>query len=549
MRIPAVKFLIFIIYLLTAFIIYQPALKAPFYLDDFTKLKANEKIYAQGLLPTLKHNFTNRSQLADRPILIASTWINYKLFGMNPQGFKFFNILFHALTSFALFTLLHILLRRHRQTTSIAIPTLLGLFYLLHPVHSFAINFILQRGVILAGLFGLLGLTSFLRYQENKKNSDYLASILFILLSFFCKPTGIAFAFIIGLYLWLFSTDTKRQKLLTLIPFLLIALIPLYYKLILHLNSHENTLPWYEYFTIQLRNYFIYLKLFFIPLNLHFFYEVQNNPNPWHFFSWLAMGTHSVIIVIAIKCRKSIPIFTFCVLSVYLAFMPESSIFPIKHLFFEYRSYLPFIFITLAVAVFLTKYPSTRNQFALAFIITILGILCIIRNHELRNDTSWRLTEVYRNPANHDLNYPAISILINTRGILTALEFLDQLCQNFPGHGEYFILRDILNQQDLHPYLLNNKAFSSISKTQLTSYWYTLNTTLNRYNNKKLLLPIKYHYFYSRLNDLKRAKIINQYKNMLKIFRPENLRDLPPETQHKLLNEIKESKRILSITP
>lgn len=141
---------------------YIPALDAPFVMDDEATIDASSVWSAPPGFPT-----------AGRPIVLASLAANYevnRLLGVNQErdpggpykavGYRMFNVLLHLLTAALLFGVL----RRAMRETAIPedwraiadpIASTVCIIWLLHPIQSEVIDYIVQRSEAIASLFYL----------------------------------------------------------------------------------------------------------------------------------------------------------------------------------------------------------------------------------------------------------------------------------------------------------------------------------------------------------------------------------------------------------
>lgn len=105
----------------------------------------------------LVHSGSHKSY---RPLCVLTFRLNYYLGGLDPWGYHLGNVLCHAATT-ALFT--HLARRLLVRT----FPTLVaGLLFAAHPIHTEAVAGVVGRADVLACLFYLLTLLSYLRYVE-----------------------------------------------------------------------------------------------------------------------------------------------------------------------------------------------------------------------------------------------------------------------------------------------------------------------------------------------------------------------------------------------
>src|SRR5204862_8173167 len=92
-----------------------------------------------------------------RPGLEIFYGIQYHLFGLNPQGYHFTNILLHVINSSLIFYCLKTILRRPGMALTVA------LLFLLHPVQSEAVACVSGISNLLYGLVCLLSCLFYFR--------------------------------------------------------------------------------------------------------------------------------------------------------------------------------------------------------------------------------------------------------------------------------------------------------------------------------------------------------------------------------------------------
>jgi len=142
---------------------YVPALRAPFLADDWVTIVAASRLESPAGMPT-----------AGRPLVMASLDANYqvnRLLGVDQKadpdgpnkaiGYRLFNLLVHLLTGALLFGVLRRALREGpipSDWRAIADPIAgtVASLWLLHPIQSEVINYVVQRSESLASLFYLL---------------------------------------------------------------------------------------------------------------------------------------------------------------------------------------------------------------------------------------------------------------------------------------------------------------------------------------------------------------------------------------------------------
>lgn len=361
--------LLFFCFIFIGFIIYQNGLYSSYIFEDDTlDITQSEPFFRQGLIPTLIH-FFNTPTLSDseRPITALSFWVNYKIFGPDPLGFRLVSLFIHALVCFSIFFLCKNWPGVNPSSLAAAAAALL---FLVHPLHVSAVQlFVVERAVLLAGLFGICSLIFFLKYIRSPKRIFLGLSLTCLVLSVLSKPDGVAFLLILLGFITFFRI---RLPLWAYPTFFLIPSILLVF-FVLNLHPINPLMAWYKYLSVQTRVTAAYLWLFFWPFDLNSLYSIKPDPNIFHNGSWaFILGHLSVLTIIFGYLRKYNVPFFLAGISIYLAFIPESSFFPLQTYLYEYRAYLPYIFLSVLIYLFILKMPQPKIGVA------ILLCICVI---------------------------------------------------------------------------------------------------------------------------------------------------------------------------
>lgn len=141
---------------LLATAIYVNALGHGFVFDDLGLVVSNKQIQnINGLLDL----FTSGGWRTYRPVRTASYAIDYGLFGLNPAGFRGFNVFYHVLNGTLLFFIFRTILGQPR-------PALLAaVLFIVHPIQTDSVTYISGRRDLLFTLFYLIGFYAFIRYR------------------------------------------------------------------------------------------------------------------------------------------------------------------------------------------------------------------------------------------------------------------------------------------------------------------------------------------------------------------------------------------------
>ncbi|MDY6905809.1 MAG: tetratricopeptide repeat protein [Thermodesulfobacteriota bacterium] len=379
------------IIVLTGILIYSNTFGVPFVFDDVPNIIDNPHIRMTALTP---------EQLADavqgpaghRPLAYLSFAFNYFFHEYHVFGYHLINLIIHLITGLLVFLTARQTLRL-TGTDNRFIPVLAAVLWLVSPVHTQAVTYIVQRMTAMATMFYLLALFLYIKariIQTNTKMQTKRAALFFVasLLSWICalgaKEIAATLPVFVFLYEWFFfqNLDTdwlRRQTVWILGLCVVVTFIAFYY---LGTTPLERILKVYNYrdFTLvqrlltEPRIVLYYLSLLAFPhpgrLNLNYYISVSTSLiNPvTTLFSILALIAFFAVAIISAKKNR---LLSFAILW-YLGNLVIESSFIGLELIFEHRAYLPSIFVFIATTALLTS----RDKRASA--VTLLCALIII---------------------------------------------------------------------------------------------------------------------------------------------------------------------------
>jgi protein O-mannosyl-transferase len=162
---------------LLTFVAYANGLGGPFLYDDIPSIVQNPTIRRLGsmadvLWPPRAGGIT----VSGRPFLNLTLALNYASSGEAVRGFHLTNVLIHAAAALALFgivrrTLLTPRLRdRFGADAALPIAFVSSLLWAVHPLHTEAVSYVVQRAESLMGCLYLVTLYGFIRGAEAPRN-------------------------------------------------------------------------------------------------------------------------------------------------------------------------------------------------------------------------------------------------------------------------------------------------------------------------------------------------------------------------------------------
>jgi len=375
----------FIAILVLGVIAYSNSFQGTFVFDDFPLIVENLEIRQNSPLEDLFRN-------SRRPFVYLTLAFNYRLNHLNPLGYHLFNLLIHLGTGLIFFRLLHrILLTKNLKTKyqsdAVWLSGIISLIWLVHPIQTQSVTYIIQRSESLMGLFYALTLYGAMRsYEKGKEGRWTLGAILFCLLGTITKEVMVTAPLMVILFdrIFLFNSIKNafhKRKLL----YLGLSLSWLLMMYLLLLTSTEERFPsagltfsevspW-AYFATQPEILLHYVKILLWPASLVFDYTWPITKSPWNIIP--AITFFGVVFIGIVGLLKKYPEIAFAGIWFFLILTPTSTIIPIKDLAVEHRLYLPswgFIcFMILAIWNISYKFSFIRDQFRqTGFLIFIL---------------------------------------------------------------------------------------------------------------------------------------------------------------------------------
>jgi protein O-mannosyl-transferase len=202
-----------------AFLAYANSFGAPFVFDDNSSIRDNPSLrhWTTAFFPPAEHGLT----VSGRPLLNLSLALNYAISGTSVWSYHVVNLFIHALNGCVLFALVRRTLiqsalapRFARESWWLALATA-GL-WLLHPLQTESVTYIVQRAESLVALFYLLTLLCFVRATATPgpatlANGWLVASVVCALLGMAAKEVMATAPLMVALYDRVFVAGSWRE--------------------------------------------------------------------------------------------------------------------------------------------------------------------------------------------------------------------------------------------------------------------------------------------------------------------------------------------------
>ena len=356
---------------LIVILIYADTIDSPFIFDSRRNIESNPHIRISKINLDELAGAAFKSPLEQRPLSNISFALNYYFHGYNVVGFHVVNLLIHISTGFFLYAFVKSTLRtptlKSRYGNYMWISFFTAAIWMVHPLHTQSVSYIVQRMNSLCVMFYILSILLYARFRlsQQKKNKWWLFSgcILAGALALASKEIAATLPLFIIAYEWYFFRDLDLKWLKNHIPLLagcllLVAVIAL---ILLGSNPLDRVLGGYKDrdFTLtqrlltEPRVIIFYLSQLLWPhpsrLNLDHDFALSNSLIDPVTTIFSIVSIAALIGLAAVTAKKQ-RLLSFCILWFFGNLAIESSILPLE-IIFEHRTYLPSMAFSLMVAI------------------------------------------------------------------------------------------------------------------------------------------------------------------------------------------------------
>ena len=250
--------------------IYYPAIKAGIIWDDKANFVADPLMTAENGLQRIWLNPRENNEIWPYlPISRTSFWLERQAWGINFSRSHLLNIILHGMGGIILWLSL--------KQFQIRGAWWVGLLFVSHPIFVQSVAWLTERKNVLAGVFYLLTIWSYLHFDKKKQWGWYGLTLGLFLCALLSKSSTIMLPVIfIFCRLW-FRQIWKKSDYLSLIPFFLLSSLNAYSRIWFELHSFgANSTEYARSFLERLLTAghipFFYLKKILFPHPLIFIY-------------------------------------------------------------------------------------------------------------------------------------------------------------------------------------------------------------------------------------------------------------------------------------
>lgn len=398
-----------------AVVSHLPALGGEMIWDDSYLAQANPFIKSPLLvLEAFRHHLFLDSYSAHyRPVQNLSMMADYFFWNDNPYGFHLTNVLLHAASGVLLFFLLRGLftaldLPRLKRAVLDTTAYLVALIWVVHPVHSAAVDYISGRADSLAFFFAA-GAWLLFFHATNFKHPALRAGLRFLaalaaVLALCSRETGCLWLLIFGLY-HLFFDRRKEKPARSTILFVCLVLFAAYGGLRALPKNRQITMSegGWSYpvrGVLMLRALGDYGRLMILPKDLHMERSVMNPASYESQVGWRnAIGSEylsvlgwTMAIGLGLGCRLIGPgrrLRIFGAIWFLVGFLPISNLFDLNATVAEHWLYLPSVGLLLFAAGLVLDLPE-RTRPILIGAASVAVLTLSVRTAERSSDWTTR---------------------------------------------------------------------------------------------------------------------------------------------------------------
>jgi len=417
-------------------LIYANTLPNTFVYDDYLTVTNNHFIREWRYFSDL---FTGKypvisNELTYRPVVTASYFADYALWGLKPAGYHLTNIIIHTINVALVYLLA---LRIFKQYKAAFISSLI---FSLHPIFTEAVNAVSYREDLLSATFLLISFILFLRSETITGRIHFVVAYSFSLLACFfallSKEMAITLPLLIFLYDFIFVRGKKdldpqndslfilrmryfRRRFITRYAgFVAVSGFYLFLRFSLFRNPGEtmaypeNSI--YVNFLTMLKVLAYYIKLLFLPVPLNADYVVPpaSSFTDKAFLLCVVLLVASAVIIMKYRNNKAL---VFPVIWFFVSLLPVLNIIPILNIMAERYLYIPGIGFAMFAGLVVARIFK-KNYNKKIYCAGVLGIFCLLfsyltvnRNRVWFDEYTFSTATIRRSPKSfrvyNDLGY------------------------------------------------------------------------------------------------------------------------------------------------
>ena len=398
-------FISILILLALGLIAYSNSFLASFHFDDLTRILKNEAIF----------DLTNIGRIYSyceaRFLTYLSLAANYRVSKFDTTSYHIVNFFIHYFAALLVYFLfIETWKTPAMKGSEVKFPVRIAAFlsagiFLLHPLQTQAVTYIIQRAESMAGMFYLGAILFYVKARLASSPRStwayYVIVVLFGLGAAFSKETAVTLpAMIVAYEILFFNTSVRgllrrRIVLILLIP----AAIVVFYQLgsLVRRDFYFDSGTYFtrkQYLLTQFSVLLTYLRLYFWPANQNLDWDYPVAVTFFHVRTFSSLLFLLVLVFLAVATYRKYRFLALAIIGFFVTLAPTSSVIPIKDLIYEHRMYLAVGFLAMGSAYVLWRALEKVNQPAfrggqIGLILVVVTLLPILTGLTYARNEIW----------------------------------------------------------------------------------------------------------------------------------------------------------------
>ena len=387
-------FLTVLVFVLLGWAVYAHVVAGEFVADDYPTIVSNLTVRNLGDLAALWRSFPTRF------LVMLSFALNYHVHQLDVAGYHLVNIWIHVINALLVYVFVRLTfttpgLRAHPlKRRARAIGFYAGLIFLVHPIQTQAVSYIMQRGTSLACLFYLTTLIFYIRARTERKFLYFPAAWATMLLGLLTKEQIVTLPATLLTYEIFFLSDVRKHwKTISrdIAPFVFLSGLLVFiftqersgsiFGLKSQLFGHGFSWP---YFLTEINVLRTYLRLMILPVHQchHYAYPLAQSffePGTlWSVFLLICLFASAVFLFFRRRLLSFAVIWFFITTSVEFIVV----CFVNRGVLYEHWIYLAMVGFVIFLTVALATLIPSRGLFkgVMVLLVVVLSVSTYVRN-------------------------------------------------------------------------------------------------------------------------------------------------------------------------
>jgi len=416
LRRPAVQI---VCVLLLGLLAYSNTFHVPFVFDDIHVIVENRSL--DSLSAFLTSDYARFRDARWFPLITFA--INRSLGGFNVTGFHVVNLLIHLSVGIVIYVLTATTIASFGSNSSrrySLAPFVAALVFVLHPLHTQSVTYIVQRMTSLATLGYLASILFYVKAVGAGEGNDrtdhrfrwfaYVAALVCALLAMGSKEISFTLPLMVVVYDLCFLRGNPQERCRRLIPFF-ICLLVMFFQLVgaeklLYVQTHgggdsvSHAMPRQMYLITQLCVLMTYLRLLVVPVGQNLDYDYPKFTSllePQVAVSFLFLALFAALGAYLVKRSFShessgqalVRMAGFAIVWFFITISIESGLVPLIDTIFEHRVYLPSVWLFVVFGMGVGELCHRWQRLNNIFVVTVIAAVMVLGVATYRRNLVW----------------------------------------------------------------------------------------------------------------------------------------------------------------